>query len=83
MSENEKVESTEKEEIKVSKATNDVLKKIKATGTTRVRIPLLDGEKKGAFVTVGINGCLFQIMKGESVEVPKAVEKVLINSKII
>lgn len=44
----------------------------------RIMIPYIEGQDPEE--TVGINGVFYKIIKGEEVEVPRAVAKVLSNS---
>ena len=48
-----------------------------------VRIPIDEKNKKDMFVPVTISGYTYQIQRGESVEVPEEVERILIEAKYI
>lgn len=76
-------EEVKNESVSVKSEAKAMLEKIRNTGKIAIRIPLGKDEKEGAFVSVGINGVFFQVQKGVSVEVPKAVAEVLANSKYI
>lgn len=43
----------------------------------RIMVPLEIGEKRGAYQTVTINGCVFNLMKGVMVEVPEQIAKIV------
>jgi hypothetical protein len=43
----------------------------------RIMVPLEIGEKRGAYQTVTINGCVFNLMKGVMVEVPEQIAKII------
>lgn len=53
-------------------------KKTEKTEVTVINIPYIDGESPDE--TVGINGKMYKIQKGEPVEVPLSVAKVIWNS---
>lgn len=56
--------------------------KIKAEPKVRIRIPK-KGETDNDDVPVSINGHIYQIKKGEFVEVPQSVADILANAKYI
>lgn len=49
----------------------------------RIRIPFNDLNPKDTIVPVCVNGHLYKIKRGESVEVPEVVSKILENAKYI
>lgn len=53
-------------------------KTAKDDSRVRIMIPYIEGEDPEE--TVGINGVFYKIIKGEEVEVPRAVASVLSNS---
>lgn len=73
-------EITEAELIKNSLSIKDQLDKMpKRT----VRIPINEQNPKDLVVPVTISGYTYQIKRGESVEVPEEVERILIEAKYI
>lgn len=48
--------------------------------TVTVYLPFIDGEEDE--VTVGVNGIMYKVKRGEEVEVPKAVAVVIRNSNL-
>lgn len=58
----------------------EFIEQLKAQEKVKVRIPLREDEKAGAFEVVSINGHIYQIRKGEDVEVPVGVRAILIKS---
>lgn len=68
-------ESDEKEAINTAK----VLKK----KTIRIKIPIDPLNPKDLVVPVMINGYIWQIKRGETVDVPEEVAKILENAKYI
>lgn len=55
---------------------NAFVDELKAEPKVRIRIPKKDEHDNGC-VPVSINGYIYQIKKGENVEVPLSVEKIL------
>ena len=63
-----------------AKATEAV---IAAQKKVRILIPADPKNKTDMNIEVGINGCFFNIPRGESVEVPESVAAVLMRAKYI
>lgn len=73
-------EITEAELIKNSLSVKEQLDKMPKKS---VRIPINEQNPKDLVVPVTISGYTFQIKRGESVEVPEEVERILIEAKYI
>ena len=56
------------------------IEELKEQEKVMVRIPLKEGDEEGAFEVVSINGHIYQIAKGEDVQVPVAVRAILVKS---
>ena len=84
---NEVIEEIKEDKISLARAEqekNEVIAKLKKQEKITIRIPLLPNEKEGkAFVEVGLNCVIYQIMKGVTVKVPKAIYDILVESKYI
>ena len=53
---------------------------LKKQDKVKIRIPLREEDEEGAFEVVAINGHIYQIKKGEDVEVPVEVRARLVRS---
>lgn len=71
---------TDKELVESAKRIGEELNKMEKV---HVRIPIDEKNKADKFVPVTISGYTFQIERGVSVEVPKEVERLLIEAKYI
>lgn len=71
---------TDKELVESAKKVGEELSKMEKV---HIRIPKDEKNPKDRFVPVTISGYTFQIERGESVEVPKEVERILIEAKYI
>lgn len=70
----------DKELVESAKKVGEELSKMEKV---HVRIPIDEKNKADKFVPVTISGYTFQIERGVSVEVPKEVERLLIEAKYI
>lgn len=69
------MENKENKETKVvEKKPGSFINELKKQKKVIVRIPLRDDDEEGAFEVVSINGYIYQIKKGEDVEVPIEVK---------
>lgn len=68
--------ATTKKAADVEAVTNETVQKDEQR--VRIMIPYVEGECE--YEVVGVNGVLYQIQKGEEVEVTQAVARVLSNS---
>ena len=71
---------TDKELVESAERIGEELNKMEKV---HVRIPIDEKNKADKFVPVTISGYTFQIERGVSVEVPKEVERLLIEAKYI
>ena len=69
-----------KETKVVEKTSGSFIDKLKKQKKVTISIPLRDDDEEGAFEVVSINGYIYQIKKGEDVEVPVEVKKRLTKS---
>jgi hypothetical protein len=58
----------------------EFVKELKKQDKVKIRIPLRDDDEEGAFEVVAINGHIYQIKKGEDVEVPVVVKARLVKA---
>ena len=58
----------------------EFVKELKKQDKVKIRIPLRDDDEEGAFEVVAINGHIYQIKKGEDVEVPVTVKARLVKA---
>ena len=74
-------------ETKGKNATQKMVKgmknKLDACKKVRVKVPIDHQNEKDLYVTAQINGYTYQIKKGEAVEVPEPVAKLLERSGLI
>lgn len=70
----------DKELVESAKKVGETLSKM---DKVNVRIPLDEKNPEDKFVPVTISGYTYQIERGQSVEVPKEVERILIEAKYI
>lgn len=70
----------EKELVESAKRVGEELSKMEKV---HVRIPVDEKNPKDKYVPVTISGYTYQIERGQSVEVPKEVERILIEAKYI
>lgn len=75
--ENKNVNAVER--VEMLKIMADTAKKLKAEPKRTIMLPLRD--EKEADVFVALNGSRYQIKRGEEVEVPESIYKILIESQ--
>lgn len=61
----------------------EMYEKIKSEPIVKIFIPFDMGEKKGALQEVFINGCQFNILKGQQVDVPMPIAEVINNAMVV
>ena len=83
MSESKKVTEAQENKKAESKKQKTFKEYLDSEEKEKIRIPVDKQNQKDLFVRVGLNGVVYQIKRGETVEVPKSIVQILREAKYI